>query len=78
MKKIRSDFNSRQYMLAEDFELYYYSDLNLQNIGNHSHAYYEVYLFSDGCVDMVIEGVKHSLRFVICKNGIAHLFRGID
>ena len=33
MKKIRSDFNSRQYMLAEDFELYYYSDLNLQNIG---------------------------------------------
>ena len=29
MKKIRSDFNSRQYMLAEDFELFYYSDLNL-------------------------------------------------
>ena len=75
MKKIRSDFNSRQYMLAEDFELYYYSDLNLQNIGNHSHAYYEVYLFSDGCVDMVIEGVKHSLRpgdMIIVPPGTKH------
>ena len=62
MKKIRSDFNSRQYMLAEDFELYYYSDLNLQHVGNHSHAYYEVYLFSAGSVDMVIDNVKHSLH----------------
>ena len=62
MKKIRSDFNSRQYMLAEDFELFYYSDLNLQHVGNHSHAYYEVYLFSAGSVDMVIDNVKHSLH----------------
>ena len=62
MKRIRSDFNSRQYMLAEDFELYYYSDVNFQNVGSHSHAYYEVYLFSDGCVDMVIDGKTCSLR----------------
>ena len=62
MKRIRSDFNSRQYMLAEDFELYYYSDVNFQNVGSHSHAYYEVYLFSEGCVDMVIDGKTCSLR----------------
>ena len=52
MKRIRSDFNSRQYMLAEDFELYYYSDVNFQNVGSHSHAYYEVYLFSEGNANM--------------------------
>ena len=62
MKRIRYDFNSRQYMLAEDFELYYYSDVNFQNVGSHSHAYYEVYLFSEGCVDMVIDGKTCSLR----------------
>lgn len=61
-KKLRSDFNSRQYMLSEDFELFYYSDRHFQSIGTHSHSYYEVYLFVEGKVDMEIGGKMSSLR----------------
>ena len=60
-KKLRSEFNSRQYMLAQDFELYYYSDLHFSSVGRHSHPYTEVYLFCEGEVDMEIEGRRHAL-----------------
>ena len=55
-KKLRSEFNSRQYMLSHDFELFYYSDLHFSSVGQHSHAYTEVYLFCEGEVDMEIAG----------------------
>ncbi len=61
-KKLRSEFNSRQYMLARDFELYYYSDLHFSSVGRHSHPYTEVYLFCEGEVDMEIGGRRHALR----------------
>ena len=61
LKKLRSEFNSRQYMLAQDFELYYYSDLHFSSVGRHSHPYTEVYLFCEGEVDMEIEGRRHAL-----------------
>lgn len=61
-KKLRSEFNSRQYMLSKDFELYYYSDLHFSSVGSHSHPYTEVYLFCEGRVDMEIEGRRHPLR----------------
>ena len=61
-KKLRSEFNSRQYMLASDFEIYYYSDLHFSTVGRHSHAYTEVYLFCEGDVAMEIEGRRHPLR----------------
>ena len=61
-KKLRSEFNSRQYMLSEDFEVYYYSDLHFSSVGRHTHAYTEVYLFCEGDVDMEIDGKKHPLR----------------
>ena len=61
-KKLRSEFNSRQYMLARDFEIYYYSDLHFSSVGRHSHDYTEVYLFCEGRVDMEIEGKSHRLR----------------
>ena len=60
--KLRSDFNSRQYMLARDFEVYYYSDLRFSSVGRHSHGYTEVYLFCEGEVDMEIRGRRHPLR----------------
>ena len=75
MKKIRSDFNSRQYMLADDFELYYYSDVNFQNVVSHSHSYFEVYLFSAGSVDMVIDEVGYSLQpgdLIVVPPGVLH------
>ena len=61
-RKLRSDFNSRQYMLSQDFELYYYSDLHFSSVGLHSHPYTEVYLFCEGNVDMEIEGERHELQ----------------
>ena len=61
-KKLRSEFNSRQYMLSRDFEVYYYSDLHFSSVGRHSHAYTEVYLFCEGDVDMEIAGQRHPLQ----------------
>ena len=61
-RELRSEFNSRQYMLAEDFEVYYYSDLHFSSVGRHSHPYTEVYLFCEGEVDMEIAGRRVSLQ----------------
>ena len=61
-KKLRSEFNSRQYMLARDFELYYYSDLHFSSVGKHSHSYTEVYLFCEGEVEMELRGRRRPLR----------------
>ena len=61
-KKLRSEFNSRQYMLSNDFELYYYSDLHFSTVRQHSHPYTEIYLFCEGDVGMEIKGHLHPLR----------------
>lgn len=61
-KKLRSEFNSRQYMLSQDFEVYYYSDLHFSSVGKHSHAYTEVYLFCEGDVDMEVRGRCRPLK----------------
>ena len=61
-RTLRSEFNSRQYMLAWDFEAFYYSDLHFSSVGRHSHPYTEVYLFCEGEVDMEIGGDSVPLR----------------
>ena len=74
-KKLRSEFNSRQYMLSRDFELYYYSDLHFSSVGEHSHPYTEVYLFCEGEVDMEIAGRRCPLRpgdLLVLPPGTAH------
>ncbi len=74
-KKLRSEFNSRQYMLSKDFELYYYSDLHFSSVGSHSHPYTEIYLFCEGQVDMEIEGRRHSLQpgdVLVLPPGVTH------
>ena len=62
-------------MLSKDFEVYYYSDLHFQSVGSHSHAYYELYFFVEGAVDMEIGSRRFPLRpgdVVIVPPGIAH------
>ena len=74
-KKLRSEFNSRQYMLSRDFELFYYSDLHFSSVGLHSHPYTEVYLFCEGEVDMEIEGRRRALQsgdVLVLPPGTAH------
>lgn len=61
-KKLRSEFNSRQYMLSKDFELYYYSDIHFSTVGLHSHPYTEIYLFCEGEVEMEINDRSYPLR----------------
>ncbi|WP_029232923.1 AraC family transcriptional regulator [Butyrivibrio sp. VCB2006] len=53
--KLRSSFNSRQYMLSSDFEVFYYSDKDFKTLSPHAHDYYECYLFLEGNVTMEIE-----------------------
>lgn len=60
-KELRTDFNSRQYMLSKDFEVYYYSDTTLKNVGDHTHNYYEFYFFLGGSVSINIDGEEHLL-----------------
>ncbi len=51
---LRTNFLTRQYMLSEDFEIYYYSDKHLKGAGSHIHDYYEFYFFISGDVSMCI------------------------
>lgn len=58
-KELRSDFTTRQTMLSDSFELYYYSDVTIKPVDMHSHSYYEFYIFLEGDVDMQIENVDN-------------------
>lgn len=53
-KQYRSDFNTRQNMLKENYEIYYYSDSHFQNVSPHKHDYYEFYFPVDGEIEMEI------------------------
>lgn len=52
--RLRSSFNSRQYMLSSDFEVFYYSDRGFKTLSPHAHDYYEFYLFIEGDITMEI------------------------
>ena len=78
---LRSAFNSRQHMLSEDFEVYYYSDINFQSVGVHSHDYYEFYFFVEGNVSMEIAGDVYPMKegdMVVIPPGIRHRARVED
>ncbi len=59
--RLRSTFNTRQYMLSEDYELYYYSDLDFKSVGLHSHNYFEFYFFTEGDVIMELSGREYHM-----------------
>ncbi|MCR4904212.1 MAG: AraC family transcriptional regulator [Butyrivibrio sp.] len=61
-KELRSAFNTRQYMLSKDFEVFYYSDLHFKAVPEHSHDYYEFYFFLEGDVSMVIAGKEMPIK----------------
>lgn len=61
-QQLRSAFNTRQYMLSKDFELYYYSDLHFVNVNPHTHDYYEFYIFLEGDAQIEIEGAPRPLK----------------
>ncbi len=74
-KTYRSQFNARQYMMSEDFEIFFYSDTNFQSVSPHTHDYYEFYIFVDGDVSMEIEKKQYPLSggdIVVVPSGIRH------
>ena len=72
---LRSAFNSRQHMLSQDFEVFYYSDTLFQSVGVHTHTYYEFYFFLEGEVTMEIDGHRLPLKqgdLAVVPPGIRH------
>lgn len=57
-KNLKTEFSTRQYMLSQDFEIYYYSDRIVPTVEAHTHDYYEFYLFIEGNIIMYIDGKK--------------------
>ncbi len=53
-RKLQTTFQTRQYMLSRDFEIYYYNDSSHQKVNMHTHSYYEFYLFLEGDVSIQI------------------------
>ena len=78
--KLRSSFNTRQYMVSSDFEVFYYSDRNFATLAPHSHDYYECYLFLEGDITMEIlsgkeKSEKHKMSpgdLMLVPPGIKH------
>lgn len=61
-KSLQTAFSTRQHMLSNDFELYYYSDTNFSGVKSHSHNYYEFYFFMEGNITMWINEVPHAMK----------------
>lgn len=77
MKKqqLQTAFSTRQYMLSEDFEIYYYNDHKLSGVEAHSHDYYEFYFFVEGDVEICIGSERHKLTVgdvIIIPPGTSH------
>ena len=72
---IQTPFTQRQYMLSQDFEIYYYSDTRHNNVDLHTHAYYEFYFYMEGDVEFEIGDRRQALKsgdFVIVPPQTPH------
>ena len=74
-QKLNSRFNTRQYMLSRDFEIYYYDDRNMPQVASHTHDYYEIYFFMEGDVSIEIGQKEYPLKYgdvVVLPPGLPH------
>lgn len=74
-QRYRSAFQTRQYMLSKDFELYYYSDTDFHTVDVHSHDYYEFYFPMEGDIEMEIRGRHCPMspsNVILIPPGVAH------
>ncbi len=74
-RHLTSAFEPRQYMLSEDFEIFYYSDLHFSTVERHVHDYYEFYFFMGGSVSMELDGPSVPLKpgdIIIVPPGQSH------
>ena len=61
-RNLQSQFQTRQYMLSKDYELFYYNDTHLGNVNWHTHDYYEFYFFLEGEVDLQIKDRSYEVH----------------
>ncbi|MCI8357557.1 MAG: AraC family transcriptional regulator [Lachnospiraceae bacterium] len=78
-KNLQTAFSPRQYMLSQDFEIYYYNDSHKDRlrcqVKEHAHDYYEFYFFLEGNVSIRIDNVEHPLKtgsMVLIPPGVSH------
>ena len=74
-ENLQTSFSTRQYMLAKDFEIYYYNGLNRLKVESHVHDYYEFYLFLEGDVSIEIQKELYPLKqgdVVLIPPGVSH------
>lgn len=74
-KELSTNFNTRQHMQSEDFELFYYKDLNLTRVSPHIHTHYEFYYFLEGIVTYRLGEKEYSLEpgdCLLIPPGLAH------
>ena len=74
-KELRTTFDTRQYMLSEDFEIYYYNDRNLPTLRDHTHNYYEFYFLLGGEVSIYIDSINYPLKpgdMILIPPGLHH------
>jgi len=55
-------FESRQYMHGLTFELFHYRDAYMKEVALHHHDFYEVYFFTTGNLQYIIEGRTYDLK----------------
>lgn len=61
-KELQSTFNTRQYMVEKDYELFYYNDLHSKDGKSHRHDYFEFYMFLEGKVILIIDKKKYVMK----------------
>ena len=59
-EKLQTKFATRQYMISDTFELYYYSTIDVPGVKEHTHTHYEFYLFLEGAISLEIDGVLYT------------------
>ena len=80
-KSYLTPFNQRQFMVKDNFELFYYEDINTSNVKKHTHNYYEFYFFVDGNISMYIKEKAHQLKpgdVILIPPHIPHYIKNHD
>ena len=55
-------FNHRQYMAKENLEIFHYNNVNSCACAPHRHSFYELYYLLGDCIDIIVDGLRYSLR----------------
>lgn len=74
-KNLKTVFQERQHMIANNFELFYYEDRTLRTVNLHTHTYYEFYFFLEGNVRMQIGDSIYAVQYgdiVLIPPGVPH------